>query len=300
MGLSTVSAFKRLNLDSDKFIELTEEQLRQYQQCILKIAQDVIYVCEKENISYHLTGGTALGAVRHKGFIPWDDDIDIDILGQDFDRFLECFKKEYDAKYWVHTCVTPDYGLSLARVRLKGSVCRTREDLGNEECGFYIDLFRIENTPDNVFLRQLHGLLCLAMGFLLSCRNFYKNRNLMLEMSKHDAKLKVTFSIKIAIGFLTSIFSVTKWATMTQRIYGMCKSNKSKFVSVPAGRNHYFGELYLRTDFVDSAEMEFEGNTWKVPKDWDGYLKHMYGNYMVLPKEQEREKHVMLEIKFPE
>lgn len=300
MSLSTVSVFKRLNFDSGKFIVLSEGQLKQYQRYILEIARDVIGVCEKEKIQYHLTGGSALGAVRHNGFIPWDDDIDIDILGEDFDRFIECFLKEYNAKYWVHTCETPDYGMSLVRIRLKGTICRTREDLNNEECGFYIDIFRIENTPDNFMLRQLHGFLCLGMGFLLSCRNFFKNRKLMIEIAQHDVKLKIPFYIKIGVGFLASIFSVTKWATMTQRIYGMCKNNQSKYVAVPAGRKHYFGELYLRTEFVDFSEMEFEGNMWKVPKGWDGYLKHMYGNYMVVPEEQDREKHVVLEIKFPE
>lgn len=300
MGLSTVSAFKNLDVDKSKYVVMTDEQLKEYQRFILGIAKDCIEVCEKENICYHLTGGSALGAVRHQGFIPWDDDIDIDILGQDFDRFICCFSKQYGNKYWIHTCKTNNYGMTLTRIRLKNSICRTREDIENDECGFYIDVFRIENAPDNSVLRSMHGVLSMGMGFLLSCRNFYKNRALMLELVKTQKSLLRTFRIKIAIGFCLQMFSVKTWAVMTQKVYGMCKNNKSKYVTVPAGRNHYFGELYLRDDFVDYERKSFEGNLWKVPKAWNLYLTHMYGDYMALPQKQDREKHIVLELKFPE
>lgn len=299
MGLSTVSAFKNINVDENKYVVMTDEQLKRYQHCVLKIAEDCIALCEKENICYHLTGGSALGAVRHQGFIPWDDDIDIDILGEDFERFIKCFSQQYDSKYWIHTYKTNNYGMTLTRIRLKNSICRTREDIGNDECGFYIDIFRIENAPDNKILRTLHGVLSMGMGFLLSCRNFYKNRVLMVELAKGQKNLLRTFRIKIGIGFCLQMFSVQTWAIMTQKIYEMCKNNKSKYVTVPAGRNHYFGELYLRNDFVDYDRKSFEGNIWKVPKAWDSYLTHMYGNYMSLPNKQNREKHIVLELKFP-
>lgn len=300
MGLSTVSILKKLNLDSDKFVVLEGEVLQEYQRYLLEMAKDIISVCEENDICYHLTGGTALGAVRHHGFIPWDDDMDIDILGKDYDRFIDGFVRKFGKKYWIHTWKTPEYGLTFTKVRLKGSICRTREDLYNDECGFYIDISCIENVPDNIILRKLHGVICMGMGFLLSCRNFYKNRKLMIEIAEHNTELKGIFLLKICIGFLLGWCSIQKLASVTHAIYSCCTNNQSTYVSVPSGRKHYFGEMYLRSSFVESVDKKFEGQEWKIPKDWEGYLRHMYGDYMVIPDEKEREKHVVMEVKFPE
>ncbi|MCD8008842.1 MAG: LicD family protein [Clostridiales bacterium] len=299
MNLSTVSLFKNLDTESDKLIHVEGETLKKYQSVLIQITEDIVSICEEKQIVYHLTGGSALGAVRHKGFIPWDDDMDIDVLGSDFERFVIAFKKKYENKYWVHTYRTPEHGMLTNRVRLKNSVCRAREDFNNEECGFYVDLFRIENTYDNKILRSIHGFFCMGVGFLLSCRNFYKNRDLMTELSKENAAVTRIFKLKINLGRFLSFMSVTKWAELTQWVYGLCKNNRSKYVTVPAGRKHYFGEMRLREDFVETADCEFEGHKWKVPKDYDGYLKSMYGDYMKIPAEEDREKHILLELKFP-
>lgn len=152
MKLSTVSTFKKMNTDDERYIHLEGELLRKYQHSLIGIAQDVINVCEEENITYHLTGGSALGAVRHHGFIPWDDDMDIDMLGSDFDRFERAFLKKFGDKYWVHSYKTVGYGMTVNRVRLKNSVFRGREDINNQECGFFIDVLRIENTYNNTLI----------------------------------------------------------------------------------------------------------------------------------------------------
>ncbi len=301
MKLSTSDLFKNLDIRSDKVIRLTDETLCRVQEIVLGIAEDVISVCEAENITYHITGGTALGAIRHHGFIPWDDDFDIDILSSDFDLFIQKLSERFPDKYWVNTCHTPGYGGCGNKVRLKGSIFRGRDDLDNDECGFLVDIFRIENTFDNIILRDIHGVFCLGLDFLLSCRNFYKNRALMLELAGDNKEAKRSFNLKINIGRVLSFLSVEKWAEITQGCYGLCKNNNSKYVTVPAGRKHYFGEMRLRSDFVDTAEAEFEGHTWKVPKDYIGYLKSMYGdNFMELPPEDQRENHVILELKFPD
>ena len=303
MGLvrlfSTVDQFKQ-PLNAEGAVRLSGDLLKRYQRYLLSIAEDIISVCREENITYHLTGGSALGAVRHGGFIPWDDDMDIDILGSDFDRFEQAFTAKFSDKYWLHTYKKKNYGILVSRVRLKNSVFRAREDEGNDECGFFVDLIRIENTFNNPVLRFLHGMDCMAMGFLLSCRNYYHRRKSVLLLAGDNRKLAAVLKVKILIGRLISFRSLDKWAAKTQRCYSRCKNNRSEYVSVPAGRRHYFGEMYRRADFVEAVQLAFEGHMWNVPRDYDGYLRNMYGDYMNIPAPQDREEHVITEMKFPE
>lgn len=300
MGLSTMEMLKKANVDMSKYIELKGETLRRFQLELLKITDDIIEVCDENNICYQLSGGSCLGAVRHKGFIPWDDDMDINILGSHFDKFIDCFTKKYGDKYWIHTVNTPNYGLTVSRIRLKGSVFRIHQDVNNPEAGFFVDLFRLENVFDNSLLRAVHGLFCMGFGLMLSCRKFYEDRDIMMELANNDKELEKTFRKKILIGRMTSFLSVKTWAVLTQKCYGFCKNNRSKYLSIPAGRKHYFGEMYLRKDMQNTVFARFEGRKWKIARGWKKYLKMLYGDYMWIPPEDKREKHYLLELKFPE
>lgn len=253
MKLSTFDALKRIqSKNAVQYVCMEGEILKKYHQILLEIASDIISVCEKEKIVYQLSGGTALGAVRHKGFIPWDDDLDINILGSQCDEFIEKFEKDFGDKYWVNTVKTPGYFSIVGSIKMKGTVSRGFEDSNDEKCGIGIDLFRIENTFDNSILRFFHGVLCMGFGFLLSCRNFYEKRKLMMELANDDKALKKVFRIKINIGRLLSLISLKHCLITTQKCYGMCKNNKSKYVTIPAGRKH----------FLESYTNEM---AWKIP-----------------------------------
>jgi lipopolysaccharide cholinephosphotransferase len=300
MKLSTVEAFKMMDTSSDQFVHLEGELLEKYQKVLLSIADDIIEVCEQEGIVYQLSGGSALGAVRHGGFIPWDDDMDINILGSQREQFIRAFTEIYSDRYWIHTYNTPEYGIDASKIRLKNSVSRGRDDVGNEECGFYIDIFYLENVFDNPVLRKVHGFFCMGFGLLLSCRNFYKNRALNRELEKTNPEFKKVFEFKIAIGRLLSFASVRRWAIMTHTVYSLCKNDHSKYVSIPTGRKHYFGEMYLREGMVNTVKMPFAGRQWNVAKDYDGYFNVLYGpDYMTPPPPEQREAHVLFELKFP-
>lgn len=301
MGLSTVSTFKTLQNENNKLKKMNDGQLKSLQKVLLEIIDDIDFVCEKYDITYNLGGGSALGAIRHNGFIPWDDDLDINMPRKDYKKFCEFFIKEFSKKYWLHTPEkTKDYGLAFARIRKKGTVFRSREDLYNtDEAGVYIDLFIIENIYDSVILRYLQGFLSMAFGFLLSCRNFYRNKHFYMDMVKNNRKLRLKFRMKIIIGFFISWISVDKMTHIWNNVNSMCKNDNSKYVSVPVGRNHFFGEIYERNKFCKTIKHIFEGESRKLPIciDYDGYLTHMYGDYMKIPKKENRETHIFLEFK---
>jgi len=300
MKLATVEVFKNMNTDDGNYIHLEGELLRKFQLVLLDIAKDIIDVCDKYNVTYFLCGGSALGAVRHHGFIPWDDDMDIAILGDDFDRFITYFKITYGEKYWVHTWHTPEYGMTIGRVRLKNTICRGREDIGLEEAGFFVDLFKVENTYDSKVIRDIHGVFCMGAGFLLSCRNFYKNKDLMRDLEEKNPSVKSAFELKIGVGSTIRFASVKKWAEIVAGVNGFCRNSDSKYVTIPSGRKHYFKEMYKREDVIETVKMDFEGYQWAIPKNYDAYLKVLYGDYMQIPDEKDRESHILLELKFPD
>ena len=300
MGLSTFDLFKNLKSDeSENLVHLGKEDLRRLQAVLLSITKDVAEVCEEEGLSYTLLGGSLLGAVRHDGFIPWDDDIDLGIRASDFEPFVTAFQKKYKDKYWIHTAGTKDYGITINRVRLKDSVYRGKEDEDQAECGIFVDLFKVENTYNNKLLRFFHGFSCMAMGFLLSCRSFYARRDFLLRLSKGNEEAQKTFRKKIRIGKLLSFRSLEKWTEKTQRTYGRCKDDHSVFVSVPSGRKHFFGELLKREDILDTKAHVFENTSFQIPKDPVPYLTNLYGDYSKIPDESEREEHILLELRFP-
>lgn len=300
MKLSTSVLFKKLNTD-EIGVSVEGDTLTKCQKVILGIAEDVISVCEGEQIWYQLGGGTALGAVRHGGFIPWDDDIDLNVLGKDFERLKKKMKEKYPQKYEFLDYSVNDYGLPMGRVMLKKSIFRDRECVNSENCGFFIDVFQLENVPDNVLLRKLHGVSCMISGGLLSCRKFYRNRSFFLMLCQSNPEIKSSVKVKIFLGGLISFIPLSFCARITDYVYGMCKNESSKYVSFPAGRKHYFGEMYLREGMINTVTMPFEGHNWQVAQDYDGYFKTLYGSdYMTPPPKEKQEHHVLLELKFPE
>ena len=292
MKLSTFEAFKHLSSEVPGAIELSQEQLEKVHEVLLKIMDDVVSVCEKNELCYFLGGGSALGALRHKGFIPWDDDIDVNMPRKDYEQFLKLFRAQYGEKYWIQTPQeTSNYGLSLAKIRKKGTVMMSRDDWHTNECGIGIDIFVIENMFDNPVLRTLHGVLCLGMGYLLSCKKFCRDKNELRRIAHEVPEVRGTFYLKIAIGFLLTPLSLDWLCQKTDACHRLCKNNDSKYVSGCAGRLHFFGEMYRRDDFCEVRKEDFEGRRWNVPIDAEGYLTHCYGDWKEIPAEKDKERH---------
>lgn len=297
MGLSTVSTFKMLQNENEDLKQITDEQLKELQDTLLGIMKDIDRVCEKYKLVYNLGGGSCLGAVRHNGFIPWDDDMDINMTRADYEKFCKVFQSELGEKYWLHTPEnTKNYGLGFCRVRKKGTIFRSREDFRNtDEAGVYIDIFIIENTYNLKLFRILHGAMSLGAGFLLSCRNFYTNKEFYINMAKNNKKTMNVFKVKSGIGFLLSWLSTDTLTHFWNNVNKMCKNSDSKYITVPVGRNHFFGEIYERAKFCQTQKHKFEDCELPICVDFDGYLRHMYGDYMEIPDKENQEKHIFID-----
>lgn len=300
INLSTFETFKTLKYPGA--IELNDIELKKLQNILLLILCELDCFCKTQEVSYSLSGGTALGALRHGGFIPWDDDIDINMTRKEFTKFALALESKLAARYTLEVPgETEDYSLLHARLRLKGTVLKTREDVSDEEIGIFIDIFIVENTFDNFFLRHLHGALCTFLGFVCSCRCFYEKKDKYRKIFRNTVSARRVFKIKKNVGFLVSFLSTKMWFKLTNKIYSICKNDRSKFVSIPAGRKHFYGELYERSGFCDTRKMKFEVLQCPVSLDIDNYMRALYGpDYMKIPPPEKREKHIILGLQFPE
>lgn len=297
MKLSTVDAFKHLQA-ADCFVEIKGENMFRLQKVLLGMLEDIVGICNRYGIEYTLGGGACLGAVRHAGFIPWDDDIDFNIARKDVNRMLDILRRDREDRYWVHDVNgTENYELDLIKVRLKGTVLKTRDDVKNgEEAGVPFEIFIIENVPDNAILRYLHGFGSMALGFIYSCVRFAENGESYLSLAKGNSEASRAFRVKIAIGRLFSFRSASRWCRTWDAWNSLCRDEGSRYVSIPAGRKHYFGELYLRSDYFPASEGEFEGMRVSLPARPEVYLTALYGpDYMVPPPPEGREAHLCLE-----
>ena len=130
---------------------------------------------------------------------------------------------------------------------------------------------------------------------------FYKNRSSYRRLLSGISSAKKVFWIKNTIGFIISWGTPRFWIKIVNKVYGLCKNDKSNLVSIPSGRKHYFGELYSRDGFCSSQPIEFEGHLFPVSKDLKDYFTKLYGkDYMTPPPPEKREKHLIFEFKLPE
>ena len=281
---------------SDRAIEISEDLRQKLQSILLSIYQDVYEVCEKLGVKLFLCGGSALGAVRHKGFIPWDDDLDVSMTRADYIRFRDAFEEELSDRYVL---CAPDYKngsrTRFPKVMKKGTLFR---EMGNpspeEECGVFLDIFIIDNIPNNKLIRSIKGTRCNLLEFI-SGQVLLHEENATTVLDEIKKASKGQYLIRKAIGVLFSLRKVRSWNRILDKAVQYKKETKDQ--GLPTGRKHYFGEILPKEVFLPGSEGVFEGQKVLLFSNPDAYLSNLYGDYMRIPNEGDRERHVVEEIR---
>ena len=275
---------------------LTGEEIAKIQNIYLTMADDIFAVCEKYGLKAMLAGGSLIGAIRHNGFIPWDDDMDIYIFRKDYEVFMNVFEKELGSKYKF---TGPSYkdGFPRGFGRMENP-WPLMEDTRGRIHGLCLDVFPIENVPDNKVLRYVKGTISHFYIAAAAQVKYYESsdRKYMMEMFP-KRKDRVIYYTKMTAGKLLSFYSAKKWYRLADK-HTQYNNEKSRYVTVPTGRGHYFGEMYERS-YVDRQILHnFEDRIYPIPCNWDRCLRILYGDYMKIPPEEKREQHWVKSIDF--
>ncbi len=251
---------------------LSEQEVRHVE---LGILDYINSICKEHKIEYFLDYGTLLGAIRHKGFIPWDDDIDICMKREDYERFVSIIAKEENPNYKLLSMDTaPSYYYEFGKVVDTRTILNETETIELPGMGVWVDVFPKDNLPRH------HGFLKWVVTVLVVCRVFAVYKKFP---SKHSALFYPVWVISRLIGY-------KPFLRLSRRLSMVAKKKTTPYIGdlrdLTAKQYAWDKEM-----FSESVLVSFEGKEYPAPKNWDGYLKGLYGDYMKLPPEDKRIPH---------
>ena len=252
-----------------------DETLRRLQMTQLEILQVIDSFCEKEKIKYSLYAGTLLGAVRHQGFIPWDDDLDICMERREYDRFLQAWDQDPPKGYLLQNKEnTPAFTQSFSKVRKKHSVFLQYDwEAEKYHTGIFVDIFPIDRIPDDRIGKTFFQWRCLQ--YQLLTREFIPPKGSVLQRLVSRLILFSISKNKRADRREQLLALITKDHNPDDPTVGIERLSTIK-TPLPAG----LFDRYVRLPFEDGQFM--------CTALWDEYLKVKFGDYMALPPEEER------------
>ena len=302
MPKSAKQVMNDLAKETNLLEEVSGENRTKLQQTLLLMMRDIHNVCVKHEIWYSLVGGSCLGAIRHKGFIPWDDDIDISMLREDWERFKLCFDEELGEKYVMEA---PRYGnkdckTTWAKIYKKGTILEEIQDVNVPyDKGIFIDIFFYENVSDNKVVRKIDAAISNFLKGVATSIVYYKYPNeLMMKFYGATPETKRYYRLRRALGFCFSFISHKDFCSMYDRF--VSRHHKvGSYITAPTGRKNYMGELLQRSWWKPMELVQFENAEFFILAGHDNYLKTLFGeNYMQLPPEEKRERHFVVRMKF--
>lgn len=268
--------------------QLTQEELRKIQLTQLELIREVKRICRKCRIHYNMVGGTMLGAIRHHGYIPWDDDADIGFLRREYEKFREACKTELNTeKYYFQDCRdTAGYRWGYGKLRRKNTeFIRLGQEFMPYEQGIAIDLMPFDNVPDSRFGRIIHKCICF-----LYRKTFWSVVGSRTEKNMFKKKL---YGLLCLIPEERLMKSYQAWINHCMKL-GHTKQVRILTFPTPKG---VYG--YDRKWYTELKLYEFENGRFPGANDYDGYLKVKYKNYMDMPPVEKRKVHPISRLALP-
>ena len=275
---------------------MDNETLRKVQLAQLEIGKEIKRVCDENGIKYFLDSGTLLGAIRHKGFIPWDDDMDMGMLREDYERFIEIAPKELKPEYFLQTWKTDkSYHYAFAKIRKKGTVfIEAVSQKTNAHNEIFVDVFPYDIYPDDETVRTKLTKKIMLLKYSLWMKDG------MTPWLRHKSVLdRLLVKAKYVPHYFYALtHSRDAMIAEYEKLMPMHNAETSKYYVEQSGGTP-FGKWIIPTEcFKDFIEVKFEDTMFLVPEKYDLYLKTVYGDYMQLPPVEKRGNwHQIVEVK---
>lgn len=253
-----------------------ETKLRKLQLTELEILIEIDKFCKKNDIKYSLYAGTLLGAVRHKGFIPWDDDLDICMSRSEYIRFINLWNESHPDGYMIQNKLnSPDFSQSFSKIRKDHTTfMQEGEKPGRYHMGIFVDVFPIDRIPNGKLSRYLFLWRC--MKYQLFIREYIPKKNGKFIKFISRIILKITPPN-------------TRKKKCNKLLKTLTKNNKDKSLNTVAIETYSTMCVPLPPDLMEEfIDIEFEGRMFKCVKKCDEYLKIKFNDYMRFPPVNER------------
>lgn len=251
------------------FPDAYDGKLDTIQNILLGFLLEIDRICKKHNIKYFLAGGTLLGAVRHKGFIPWDDDADVMMLREDYDKFLKVLPYEIPQNFVIQNDEKTSH-FPFTKIRINDTVFSTEfssrfDDIHN---GIFFDVLAQDQTSNNKLIRKLHMHATASTRWLVLDK---------WRGTKVNANGKIS---SFVANLLKTILPLSFLEKLQNTLMSQFKNKKNaKYLFDGMGRNITRGE-FPRQWLEESVYVDFENVKLPIPKEYDKYLSYLYGDYM--------------------
>lgn len=279
--MDTVKTFKKEA--KNLFVTIGKNELDIIHSIILDMLKDYTSFCSENNLIYYFTGGSAIGVVREHGFIPWDDDIDIVMPRDDYNKFRENFEKAFPGKYVLEAPFATQIGsVQFMKIRKTGTKLRGLMAQG-PECGVFIDIFPLDYAPES----KIHRQFCHVGYFILKSIHysvaFYMLYDRIFRPHEKDCSLNLRIHMKIKRlwGKILSIRSLRRWL---ESFDTMIQKKESKYYVNAAGIFPYNKECFPVDYYYPPRKASFEGMEVLIPNKTEEILTRFYGDFMTPPK----------------